>query len=217
MDKTEKMDKRSKDNKKEPFEPIKKKTEEGLERRIERSYLALRDEKDHLTGLYTREALFRIAQAMIKDHGAGHYIIACVNVDNFRLINEQYGTIAGNKVMQHVAECLRESADKIDGIGGRIVNDEFAVLYPAIHADSEVMNEAYEKALKPACIEQKISIRVGRYLIDKREDPIITIYDRAKIAADSVRGNYEKRIEQYSDVMSLKCGFSLSTIIQTGL
>lgn len=201
MDKTEKMDKRNKDNKKEPFEPIRKKAKEGSGRQIERSYLTLRDEKDHLTGLYTREALFRIAQAMIKDHGAGHYIIACVNVDNFKLINEQYGTIAGNKVLQHVAECLREATDKIDGISGRIVIDEFAVLYPAIHVDSEVMTEAYEKALKPACTEQKISIRVGRYLIDKREDSIITIYDRAKIAADAVRGNYEKRIEQYSDFM----------------
>ena len=48
-------------------------------------------------------------------------------------------------------------------------------------------------------MEKKIGIRIGNYIVADRQEDINTIYYRARVAAESVRGSYEKKVAFYSE------------------
>lgn len=52
---------------------------------------------EHKTGgkdwkVYNRNQFFEKARQMISECEAGFYVLSCVNIDNFKVINAQYGT-----------------------------------------------------------------------------------------------------------------------------
>lgn len=60
--------------------------------------------RDKLTGLYNREGFFEKAEELINSHDAGYYMLACFDIDNFKVINDQYGTEKGDKVLKYLAQ-----------------------------------------------------------------------------------------------------------------
>ena len=87
-------------------------------------------QRDKLTGLYNREVFFEKANAMIKEHEAGYYIMSSFDIDNFKLINDQFGTLQGDQVLKEVSKLFQQSMNKAEGICGRINADNFAALFP---------------------------------------------------------------------------------------
>lgn len=156
---------------------------------------------DKVTWIYNRGAFYDRARKLIDSHEAGYYLISCANIRNFKLVNDQYGTETGDQVLRHVASCIKHFTDGVDGICARFAADEFAVLLPAVYADSEELDAAYAQAAVPNCIPQRIHLRVGRYLIDRPVQPVSAMYDRAKIAANSIKDDYERYLAQYNDSM----------------
>lgn len=55
--------------------------------------------------------------------------LAFVDLDDFKLINDQYGHDIGDKYLQHVAQCLESATRKTD-FAFRYAGDEFIVLLP---------------------------------------------------------------------------------------
>ena len=156
---------------------------------------------DEVTWIYNRGAFYDKARKLIDSHEAGYYLISCANIRNFKLVNDQYGTETGDQVLRHVASCIKHFTDGVDGICAHFAADEFAVLLPAVYADSEELDAAYAQAAVPNCIPQRIRLRVGRYLIDRPDQPVSAMYDRAKIAANSIKDDYERYLAQYNDSM----------------
>lgn len=153
------------------------------------------------TKIYGRKSFFEKARKMIASHEMGYYIISCINIDNFKVINAQYGAFTGDCVLRHVAQCICECMESIGGICGHIAGDDFAALYPAENVNFQTLKNSYMRASAPEDILQKIRLRVGRYLIDNGYETVDSMYDNAKIAANSIRENYEKDIEYYRDYM----------------
>ena len=73
------------------------------------------------------------------------------------------------------------------------------ILYPQSCVGQPVLKEFYDKAINPPCMEKKIGIRIGNYIVADRQEDITTIYYRARVAAESVRGSYEKKVAFYSE------------------
>jgi two-component system cell cycle response regulator len=63
--------------------------------------------------------------------------IALCDLDHFKAVNDTYGHLAGDAVLVHVAEVLRQHARAADVIG-RYGGEEFLVLLPNTDADSAV-------------------------------------------------------------------------------
>ena len=67
--------------------------------------------------------------------GRGNYAIALVDLDHFKTINDEFGHDCGDKILQAVADTLRNhfrDSDMVSRWGG----DEFLVLIPGVrHAD----------------------------------------------------------------------------------
>ena len=161
----------------------------------------MQEKIDEVTWIYNRGAFYDTARKMIDAHETGYYIISCANIRNFKLVNDQYGTETGDQVLRHVASCIKHFTDSVDGICAHFAADEFAVLLPAVYADSEELDAAYAQAAVPHCIPQRIRLRVGRYLIDRPDQAVSAMYDRAKIAANSIKDDYERYLAQYNDSM----------------
>jgi diguanylate cyclase (GGDEF)-like protein len=85
--------------------------------------------KDGLTGLYNRTAFdMKIADALrnLEDKGEP-FALMLLDVDKFKEINDTFGHVAGDKVLEKVAQSLRETFRETDFIA-RYGGDEFVVL-----------------------------------------------------------------------------------------
>ena len=64
--------------------------------------------RDGLTGLYNRAGFIEKAAELIAAHKPGYYIMSCVDIEKFRVVNDQYGTAKGDEVLCAFAErCAR--------------------------------------------------------------------------------------------------------------
>ncbi len=146
-----------------------------------------------------QETFFKQAQEMIRTHEDGYYVFSFINVNNFTLIHEQYGAETSDMLLAHITACLAACAEQVGGICGHIIADQFVMLYPQSCKGQPVFKEFYDKAINPPCLQKKIGIRIGNYIAADRHEDINTIYYRARVAAESVRGSYEKKVAFYSE------------------
>ncbi len=92
--------------------------------------------KDELTGLYNRKAFDeRISRALdIFYKGGSPFALILFDIDRFKEINDTFGHVAGDKVLQKVGECLKDTFRKHDFIA-RYGGDEFVVLIEELSRD----------------------------------------------------------------------------------
>jgi len=96
----------------------------------QKKQLSLMSRTDHLTGLTNRAALNDILDEAFcaADTGLANSVIALIDVDGFKQINDTHGHIAGDRALQGVAEimraCVRGGQDTVARYGG----DEFFVI-----------------------------------------------------------------------------------------
>jgi len=74
---------------------------------------AVRAERDELTGLLTRRAFRRRAKARLEQSRdqVGHFVIAMIDLDHFKLLNDNYGHSAGDDALASVARALRDTTE----------------------------------------------------------------------------------------------------------
>ena len=63
------------------------------------------------------------------------YVVAFLDVDHFKQLNDGAGHAHGDKALQHVGSAML-SAAKRDVIMGRVGGDEFAIFIPDIACDA---------------------------------------------------------------------------------
>lgn len=83
---------------------------------------------DPLTNLYNRAYFEKEMHRFQNDYRGSLGLIIC-DVDNLKLVNDNFGHDAGDKLLIEIASVLRQSLRKNDVIA-RIGGDEFAVLLP---------------------------------------------------------------------------------------
>ena len=92
-------------------------------------------QKDTLTGLYNRRFINEQLPVLIKDASENGQPISLIfaDVDHFQSVNEQYGHIAADLVLQHIAELLKKGACRGDSWAARYGADEFMICLPGVN------------------------------------------------------------------------------------
>jgi diguanylate cyclase (GGDEF)-like protein len=119
--------------------------------------------KDQLTGLWNRHALLgKLEQvdALWQRNGLA-YTLMVLDLDHFKLINDSYGHLAGDKVLKQTAEVLQQTLRKVDFIC-RYGGEEFLVILPSTNTDeAQIVAEKVQDRINDlSIIWQKNTINI---------------------------------------------------------
>lgn len=94
-----------------------------------RKYLRFLSETDKLTGIYNRSGFDDQLDHHLRRHPDQPCIVAELDIDNFKFINDLYGHPTGDRALQTLASSLRRFFAS-DVVIGRNGGDEFCLLLP---------------------------------------------------------------------------------------
>ena len=148
-------------------------------------------ERDRLTGLYNKEFFYRYAAQLDVYHKDAPTDAILLNINRFRTLNDRYGKSYGDEVLRQVAERVKDTVKESGGLVCRSEADSFLIY--CTHRDD------YKAILDK--VTGKFRMRMGVYAnVDKTLD-IERRFDRAKMAADTVRGHFTDTIGLYDNKM----------------
>jgi diguanylate cyclase (GGDEF)-like protein len=168
---------------------------------------------DALTDLPNR-MLFndRLAQALAtvkRNHG--RLALIFLDLDNFKPVNDIYGHVAGDKLLQVVAQRLRQSVRAVDTVA-RIGGDEFVLLLPEMNhptsahklADKICQTMRMPIDLAGQAVEVSCSMGLAIYPEDGTdEETLIRNADLAMYRAKQGGRNQVQRTRKSADASSL--------------
>ena len=156
-------------------------------------------QKDKLTGIYNREFFFEKAGEFIKNQAPGSCILCCFDIDHFKLVNDQYGSSEGDRVLRHIGAELKQIYDDALGVCGRISGDNFACVFVNTPQAMARLNACLQTSLLPKDAPGNLTFSMGRCVPDDSALPVSAVYDRAYIAKQSVKGRYDKHVADFDD------------------
>lgn len=118
---------------------------------------------DQLTGIANRRALYTFAEqqwsrAVRKDE---HFSVILVDIDHFKNINDTYGHLVGDRVLQIISEMLTNQKRPYDQIG-RWGGEEFLLILPdADIAVAENVGERLRKSVSAHSLEVANDLHVS--------------------------------------------------------
>jgi diguanylate cyclase (GGDEF)-like protein len=155
---------------------------------------------DALTHIWNRCAILEIANKELQ-HSSQHSLTALlmIDVDNYKNINDTYGHISGDVVLQNIAERLRMAVRPCDAVG-RYGGDEFLAVLINIPTSEvkKIANRVCKKIYKtPIIFEDRaipVTCSVG-YSIYRAFDDVYALLERADHALYKSKSKGRNRAE----------------------
>ncbi|MGF6592692.1 diguanylate cyclase [Pseudomonas sp. 2835] len=157
---------------------------------------------DPLTGLPNRAAWSeRVDQEVLQwQESGGHLLMAILDLDHFKRINDSYGHLAGDKVLKIVASVLRKRLRSQDFIA-RFGGEEFVLLIPQTSLAAGCQLAETLRAAIEACpfhfkgerVTITLSIGISAFRSGERSEVVLKRADEALYRAKHLGRN---RVEQ---------------------
>ncbi|MBO6015622.1 MAG: diguanylate cyclase [Lachnospiraceae bacterium] len=93
---------------------------------------------DSLTGIYNRATTQKLIENILQLEVSHTHALFMIDIDNFKMINDNYGHIYGDKILKGLAEALKICFGEPEIIG-RMGGDEFTVFIPQVYRHGEVL------------------------------------------------------------------------------
>ncbi len=157
-------------------------------------------ERDILTDIPNLCKFTMDAKETIRNNKDKTYAIVVFDIDKFQIINDLYGSKAGDGVLRHIGYILKYKVGQT-GLFCRMYADNFAVLMQ------------YKKDSDFGCIADLLGEELNHYPLNLRvrlsfgvckaddETDIITLCDHAGLAKKTIKGNVLKTIAHYDETM----------------
>ena len=158
---------------------------------------------DRLTRLYSKEFFFRKAQEVLVRNPDKEYNIVCSNIVNFKLYNDTFGIPAGDRLLKNFAAAIEEFQGE-GVVAGRYGGDRFVILQE--RGREIAQRSIFERSMRADRPDdlRNVDIKWGIYEITDRYLPMEYMCDRAMLAADSIKGQYNQIIAIYDDALRKK-------------
>ena len=153
---------------------------------------------DRITGLYTREFFYQRVEEYLAENPNTQFSIVASNIVNFKVYNDAFGTKAGDRLLQQIADDIRSRMGE-KGVYARYGADRFLCL---VERDQEQLDRAAveDHSHRPDSMRNLV-MKLGVYEVTDRAVPVEKMCDRAFLAADSIKGQYNQHIAVYDDVL----------------
>ncbi len=159
---------------------------------------------DMLTGLFTREHLYEQIREELDAHPEVTHDVVFLDVDDFKLANDIFGTDFGDQVLMAIADWIR-SVFGDQGIYGRLFGDKFGICIPADSVDrSLVEKELSGFVVEKGPIKYALSIRIGVYRVTDQDLEVSVMFDRAHMALYTIKDNVHVHIAFYDEEIRRK-------------
>ena len=163
--------------------------------------------KDDLTGLNNRREFENQFDNMSKN--AENFLVAMIDADAFKSINDNYGHMEGDKAIKTIALVLlkacRKCKDEGDLFLARYGGDEFIILskdfkegadqtlFKAIHTELDLINQTH---VTPYLLNLSVGIAYGKITSKKDAKEIMKIADNKMYQAKRARASRRTRPEK---------------------
>ena len=84
---------------------------------------------DSLTDIYNRYGFDELAERMITKNPKTHFVVALLDIDDFKFINDIYGHVYGDRALKSLTDSMKAFFPK-NTLLGRNGGDEFCILLP---------------------------------------------------------------------------------------
>ena len=157
---------------------------------------------DSMTGLINRLAFEKeLSQFLDQCDGKADHVLLLINVDQFRLVNENLGHAGGDRVLVDLANHLREIFVSPARIG-RLGSDEFIVLMPdtssakAIEQGERLLSSVGKLEPRPG---MKVSLSIGLVPFDGSANTVVQLLRRADCAGLAAKEDGGHRVHCWHD------------------
>lgn len=161
-------------------------------------------ERDPLTGLFTERVFYERAGAVLEEDSGNGYDIVAVDIERFKMVNDAFGSAAGDQLLKRLADCLLGIPLKGKGLFARARADMFFGL--VAHEDSfyEELDRRLDSLAENPRLPMRIQIKAGIYPVEDRRITVPRMCDRALLASASIKGLFNCRCAVYDESMRQK-------------
>lgn len=152
-------------------------------------------EKDKLTQIYNKEYFFHRCERVLSLSENKSYDIIYANIEKFKLINDLYGSHAGDDLLKVMAQAISRHL-KPGAFCGRLNADQFGIFMER-EEDLDEFFTLIAHDLKQ--LPKEVVVRYGIYQIKDQDIMIDVMFDRAKLAIQSIKGKYGKYYAYYNE------------------
>lgn len=178
------------------------------EKRTLERHLRDAETTDALTLLLNRNAFIREADAAIRRSSVSNsgVAMAIINLDDFRLINEGYGTSIADEVLIELSHRVRQAVRSEDSVA-RLNGDEFGILMPdgySIVEAENVIERILEELTEPVDVAgSTIALRATAGLVMTDDDSAtgISLLRDADTALDAAKQTNRGGLLKFDDAM----------------
>lgn len=167
---------------------------------------------DELTGLPSREALNDLQGLFDSRPHRDVWSVAIVDIDHFKLINDVYGHLNGDRVLRQVADLISHNTRRAD-TALRFGGDEFVVVMPSTeHLKALNQAERILEDVREAEFPQEMSVSISLGVADSlpNEESIESVLKRADLALHQAKEGGRAKISFYEELSPEVAGREVS-------
>ena len=156
---------------------------------------------DSLTGLYSREYLYERIRKTVDANPDRTYMICFLDINDFKMVNDVFGREFGDYALKCVADSLRRDLGP-ECLYGRLSGDTFGMCIPKENFAPEIAVAALSRfTISRDGAEFHLIIHQGVYEVAERSIEVPDMFDRASMALESIKDEYNVQLAVYDDAM----------------
>ena len=157
---------------------------------------------DSLTGLYNRRAILDKLHELINlvNRYKEDFSLSMLDIDHFKKVNDHYGHLTGDEVLEEIAVLIRRNIRETD-IVGRYGGEEFIIILPKTNLSSawvvaERLRSIIEKTEMKDSVGNVFAITVSQGLVGwERDEDAASLISRADEALYKAKEKGRNRVQ----------------------
>ena len=154
---------------------------------------------DPLTGIYKREFFFNQVKILLELSPDADWVMIASNIERFKLINDIFGIDEGNNLLIAIADILKNvKISEQDCCYGRIESDCFAMFVKKKYYSDGLAHISRLQSMTMKDVNYRIINDFGIYEVEDVTMSPEIMYDRAVLALNTVKGDYNGTVGYYN-------------------